>query len=139
MKIPKEILQLMQQVKTLEVVRCGLIGDRYPGAVNLDLKMTDSPLHIGFDIDQKYLPIGIAAGDILYIYHLRYILYAIEKDITYNESLQERVQPAPLAKWDLCRGFGDYPFYRCSACKKWNDKPTDFCPRCGAKMEGGAE
>lgn len=38
-------------------------------------------------------------------------------------------------KWEMCRGFGEYSFFKCSACKKWNNAVTAFCPRCGAKME----
>lgn len=29
--------------------------------------------------------------------------------------------------------------YRCSACKKKNNRKSVFCPHCGAKMKGGTE
>lgn len=29
--------------------------------------------------------------------------------------------------------------YRCSECKTTWDAETDYCPHCGAKMDGGAE
>lgn len=41
----------------------------------------------------------------------------------------------PKGKWEMCRGFGEYSFFKCSACKKWNNEVTQYCPRCGAKME----
>lgn len=132
--IKGEELYKLQQVKTYEVIRCGLIGSMYPGAVNLDLRLTGSNLHICFDIDQKYLPLGIKSGDILFTYHLRYILQAIEKDVPYNAALQMRILPAPDAKWEMTREFGEYDFFRCSACKKWNDKNSEYCPHCGANM-----
>lgn len=137
--ITGEELYKLQQIKTYTVIRCGPIGEYFPGAVNLDLRLDGTKLHICFDIPEKYIPMGIHAGDILYTYHLRYILHAIEKDLRYNASIQEKILPAPDADWEMSRGFGEYDFFRCSACKKWNDKPTNFCPRCGAKMKGGVK
>ena len=32
-----------------------------------------------------------------------------------------------------------YFYYRCSVCGVDNDGRTKFCPRCGARMDGGAE
>ena len=37
-----------------------------------------------------------------------------------------------------CEGFM-IPNFECSQCHNWERKESDYCPNCGAKMDGGEE
>lgn len=139
--ITKELLEKMQNAKAYKIIRCGMIGDYYPGAVNLDLQLVNTKLHICFDIDQKYIPDGISADCFLHASQLRYILYAIEHDLTYNEALKSRtenVKPIRRGRWVDWSMFGE-SLYKCSECNAEMKFKTNFCPRCGAQMKGDEE
>ena len=58
------------------------------------------------------------------------------------------VQPVKHGRWigiyEYCEKNGYVPsgmgiYYWCSECDKAEKKTSDFCPNCGARMDGGAE
>lgn len=69
-----------------------------------------------------------------------------EFSITSNRTLTEQEISAILAKppkeevrhgrWEWDRRIESY---RCSSCRKHNADRTDFCPNCGAVMDGGQD
>lgn len=42
----------------------------------------------------------------------------------------ETYEPIPWCNFDVS------VFYTCSVCKRDHDEPSQFCPNCGAKMDG---
>lgn len=40
-------------------------------------------------------------------------------------------------KWEKANSLQDY--YRCSVCYAIWDRPYEYCPHCGSKMDGGME
>ena len=41
-------------------------------------------------------------------------------------------------KWELLfNAFDGTPYYRCPVCKEVEQRKTNFCPNCGARMEEG--
>jgi hypothetical protein len=56
------------------------------------------------------------------------------------------VAPVVHGRWDeskehfyLNNGCKEWINFYCSECDAPNNSPTDYCPNCGAKMDGGAE
>lgn len=71
--------------------------------------------------------------------------YAIEWKRKLTEALKDYLKQI-VAEWKAGNENGQYGYY-CSNCKagftgenaEWIAKEHDFCPKCGAKMEGGTE
>jgi hypothetical protein len=61
----------------------------------------------------------------------------IAQVLLYIETAPTIEQEVRNGEWTIARSYGEYDFWKCGNCKKWNDKPTKYCPRCGAKMKGG--
>ena len=70
------------------------------------------------------------------------------KDENIIEALGTDVQPAKRGRWigiyEYCEKNGYVPsgmgiYYWCSECDKAEQKTSDFCPNCGARMDGEAE
>lgn len=56
------------------------------------------------------------------------------------------VVPVVHGRWDeskehfyLMNGCKEWINFYCSECDAPNNSPTDYCPNCGAKMDGGAD
>ena len=56
------------------------------------------------------------------------------------------VVPVVHGRWDeskehfyLSNGCKEWINFYCSECDAPNNSPTDYCPHCGAKMDGGAD
>ena len=56
------------------------------------------------------------------------------------------VVPVVHGRWDeskehfyLNNGCKEWINFYCSECDAPNNSPTDYCPHCGAKMDGGAD
>ena len=56
------------------------------------------------------------------------------------------VTPVRHGRWDeskehfyLNNGCKEWINFYCSECDAPNNSPTDYCPHCGAKMDGGAD
>lgn len=56
------------------------------------------------------------------------------------------VAPVVHGRWDeskehfyLNNGCKEWINFYCSECDAPNNSPTDYCPNCGAKMDGGAD
>lgn len=56
------------------------------------------------------------------------------------------VAPVVHGRWDeskehfyLNNGCKEWINFYCSECDAPNNSPTDYCPHCGAKMDGGAD
>ena len=56
------------------------------------------------------------------------------------------VAPVVHGRWDeskehfyLMNGCKEWINFYCSECDAPNNSPTDYCPHCGAKMDGGAD
>lgn len=71
------------------------------------------------------------------------------KAISYNDVIPNAdIQPVKRGRWiDIyewaemhdSRPSGMCTYYWCSECEKEQEKKSDFCPNCGARMDGGAE
>ena len=57
--------------------------------------------------------------------------------------LQTDVAPVRHRRWiiieTLCGGGKERKYYRCSECNKANVIRSNYCPNCGARMDGDAE
>lgn len=60
------------------------------------------------------------------------IPYAIKGEL---ETVLEAV-PVRHGEW-IRSGGNKYPIYTCSECKYPSSEKTNFCPNCGARMDGG--
>lgn len=52
-------------------------------------------------------------------------------DTAIEMAIEALEQEEKTGKWDVMSG----EIFKCSECKQFSDKITDFCPNCGAKME----
>lgn len=65
-----------------------------------------------------------------------------DNEVTARELIDEQptieVQPVKHARWEICCD-GYYPY--CSNCKNepQGREMTDFCPNCGARMDGDSD
>ena len=82
-----------------------------------------------------------------------YTLIANDADSCKADYLREIIESVPAAdvvpvvhgRWDqskehfyLNNGCKEWINFYCSECDAPNNSPTDYCPNCGAKMDGGA-
>ena len=83
-----------------------------------------------------------------------YTLIANDADSCKSDYLREIIENMPAAdvvpvvhgRWDeskehfyLMNGCKEWINFYCSECDAPNNSPTDYCPNCGAKMDGGAD
>ena len=97
----------------------------------------------------------IEKPDMQYILHIKsnkkvekrlidYCLVSVT-DVFEDTGLTADVQPIKLGRWigitEYCKKNGYIPsgmgiYYWCSECDKEEQKTSDFCPNCGARMDG---
>lgn len=80
-----------------------------------------------------------------------YTLIANDADDCKADYLREIIESVPAAdvvpvvhgRWDeskehfyLNNGYKEWVNFYCSECDAPNNSPTDYCPNCGAKMDG---
>ena len=64
----------------------------------------------------------------------------IDSDIVYGvleEVSSADVVPVVHGEWEIVSN-NQFVGYRCSICKRLNGFSANYCPHCGAKMDGGA-
>ena len=47
------------------------------------------------------------------------------------------VDPVRHGHWEVAIGYDSRKRVKCSVCNLMNYDPTDYCPHCGARMDGG--
>ena len=83
-----------------------------------------------------------------------YTLIANDADSCKADYLREIIESVPSSdvapvvhgRWDeskehfyLMNGCKEWINFYCSECDAPNNSPTDYCPNCGAKMDGGED
>lgn len=93
---------------------------------------------------------AVNVDDVLKILHKygRYIFVTDEK--TYSSMVDEianlkalKQEPQKMGQWImtgdyLTAAYGSVDYVKCSCCGEDSLEEGDFCPNCGARMEGGA-
>lgn len=86
-------------------------------------RIIDGKLYVCLDeiyAEVKQLP----AADVVPVVHGRWIQeYRVE---------EMRYSPDDIERYKVPDGFS------CSICSKWSSAETNYCPNCGARMDGGA-
>lgn len=56
--------------------------------------------------------------------------------VEFNLSMMPTIDPVRYGRW-VKMSDADGIFYGCSECGEWHKEMSNYCPNCGAKMDGG--
>ena len=87
-----------------------------------------------WDEDAKRHLIALATGHHREMLHIDMILNAILHHVPTVDAVE-----VVHGRWDAVFEYEDFQHAYCSACGKRSEYMTNYCPNCGAKMDGGNE
>ena len=71
-----------------------------------------------------------------------FVIHVQMKDVTksINNAPTIEAEPVRHGRWEECGQYDVYDYCQCSECGYFSfDGETNYCPYCGAKMDGGDE